>query len=190
MAMTRSAGRATAWVLGAAGLAALGGSSPAGGEAVQGVNVLNFPSPQRIEGGVEVRSPVTLASSFLRRKVTVLPARPTQPRDLTDGGELRAEGFTRAVVSLAGVATSRVVAPGAVGVLLVPNDPDILASWQETGIAQLSWRLEAAVAPSDHGLFEAAPVEFRPAFPSYRVFFYDTLQSSVEVRLHAYLTSS
>jgi hypothetical protein len=190
MAMTRTAGRATAWVLGATCLAVLTGSAPAGGEAVQDVNVLNFPSPQRIEGAVDLRHPVALASSFLRRTATVLPARLAQVRELTDGGELRAEGFTRAIVSLAGVATSRIVAPGAVGVLLVPNDPDILASWQESGVAQLSWRLEAPVAPSEQGLFEAAPVEFRPAFPSYRIFFYDTLQASVEVRLHAYMTSS
>jgi len=190
MAMTRTAGRAATWALGAVCLAMSTGSSPVGGEAVQEVKVLNFPSPQRIEGAVEVRHPVALASSFVRRKATVLPARPAQVRELTDGGELRTEGFTRAVVSLAGVATSRIVAPGVVGVILVPNDPDILSTWQETGVAQLSWRLEAAVAPSEQGLFEAAPLELRPAFPSYRVYFYDTLQASVELRFHAYLTST
>lgn len=190
MTMTRTAGRVTAWALGAVCLLVLTGSSSAGGEAVQDVNVLNFPSPQRIEGTVEVRKPVALASSFVRRKATVLPARPAQVRELTDGGELRTEGFARAVLSLAGVATSRIVAPGVVGVLLVPNDPDILSTWQETGVAQLSWHFEAAVAPSEQGLFEAAPVELRPAFPSYRVYFYDTLQASVELRFHAYLTSS
>jgi hypothetical protein len=184
------AGQAAAWALGAIGVALLSGAAPAGGEAVQQVTVLNFPDPQRIEGTVEVRQPVTLASRWVRRKVTVLPARPAQVRELTDGGEIEAAGFSRLMVSLAGETTSRIVGPGVVGVILVPNDADLLTTWQETGVAQLSLRVEVPVAPSEHGLFEAGPVELRPAFPSYRVFFYDTLSASVELRFHAYLTSS
>jgi hypothetical protein len=88
------------------------------------------------------------------------------------------------------VATSRFVSPGAVGVILVPNDADLINTWQETGVAQLALRVEAQVKPTEQGLFEAAPVELRPAFPSYRVYFYDTLTASVELRFHAYLTSS
>ncbi len=180
--------RAWFWIAAVGLLLASAGS--AGGEGVQQVMVTNFPALQRVEGDVRVRQPVALAAQFVRRKATVLPSRPTQARELTDGGEFDAQNFSRIVVSLAGAATSRIVAPGSVGALLVPDDPDILSTWQETGVAQLAVRIEAAVTPSEAGLFEAAPVEFRPAFPSYRVFFYDTLQGSVELRFHAYLTSS
>lgn len=165
-------------------------AAPVGGDDVESVSVLNFPPLQQVAGEVAIRGPVRLASSFARRKATVLPTRGTQLRDLTDGGELRTEHFSRAVLSLAGVATARVVGRGVVGALLVPDDPEILETWQETGVAQLAIRVEAAVEPSERGLFESAPFEFRPAFPSYRVYFYDTLTASVELRFHAYLTAS
>lgn len=180
------------WLLVAGGLAlaVMVAAAPVGGEDVQNVSVLNFPPLQQVAGEVDIRGPVRLASSFARRKVTVLPTRGMQLRDLTEGGELRTESFSRAVVTLAGVATARVVGRGVVGAILVPDDPEILETWHETGVAQLAIRVEAAVEPTERGLFESAPFEFRPAFPSYRVYFYDTLSASVEVRFHAYLTSA
>lgn len=191
MAKAKKAWRTVGWLIGVSALLAWSGAAaPAGGEGVGEVRVLNFPDPQRIEGIVGLKAPVRLASEFAYRKVTVVPAGPRQPREVTDGGVLDLEGHARVVLSLAGETTSRIVAPGVVGALLLPDDPDILSIWQETGHAQLGVRVEAAVAPTARGLFESTSVELRPAFPRYRVYFYDTLSSSVELRFYALATST
>jgi hypothetical protein len=155
-------------------------------EGLQDVSVVNFPPVQKVDGQVAVTNPLRLATDHWRAKYTVLPSRPDQVRDVTDGGRLATNGYGRVRISLAGVATSRVVAPGTVGVLLVPDDPDISELWQESGIAQLSQRVEAQVRPNERGIFEAAPIDVLPAFSSYRMYLYNTLGSSVELRIHAY----
>ena len=190
MARTKGVWRTVGWLIGGAALLGWSGAAPADGEGVQEVTVLNFPDLQRVDGAVAVKAPVQLDSQFVQRKLTVVPAGPTKAREVTDGGVLELGPFARVVVSLAGETTSRIVAPGAVGALLVPDDPDILSIWQETGRAQLAIRVEAQVAPTDRGLFESPSVELRPAFPRYRVYFYDTLSSSVELRFYALSTSS
>ncbi len=164
-------------------------AGPLTAQGQQDVTVVNFPAVQKVDGNVAVTNPLRLVTDYRRVKVTVLPSRPDQVREVTDGGRLATGDYGRVRISLAGVATSRVVAPGTVGVLLVPDDPDILELWQESGIAQLAQRVEAQIKPGERGEFEGATVEILPAFPSYRMYFYNTLGSSVELRLHAYFLS-
>ena len=159
--------------------------APLAGQGLQDVSVVNFPPVQKVEGPVQVTNRLRLETDYVRTKATVLPARPDQVREVTDGGRLRTEGFGRVRISLAGVATARVVSPGTVGVVLLPDDPDIVEQWQESGIAQLAQRIEARGVPNDRGLFEAAPVDILPAFNAYRMYFYNTLPSGVELRVHA-----
>jgi len=65
MARARAAWQAVTWLIGGTALLWWSGATPAGGEGVQEVRVLNFPDSQRIEGRVSLQEPVTLAAQFV-----------------------------------------------------------------------------------------------------------------------------
>jgi hypothetical protein len=79
---------------------------------------------------------------------------------------------------------------GAVGVLLVPDVPEVTTALRTYGILQFELGVEAPVSTSKAGLFSSQPTTFRLAFPRYRVLLYNAAQKSAEATVYAYLSTS
>lgn len=152
------------------------------------VEVTNFPAIQKVTGNVVVTEPVP-QTRLETRQALVSPAELADISNLTEVGRLSAEGFSHVTLGVAGTLQGN--APrGAVGVLLVPDVPDITTAMRTYGVIQFPLRVEAAVAPSRAGLFSSDSFTFRLAFPRYRVFFYNSTPRSAETTLYAYLGTS
>ncbi len=152
------------------------------------VVVTNFPTVQSIAGTVAVGEPVP-ASRLVTFTEVVSPAGRDDVANLTDAGVLDATGFGSVVVSLAGESKGRLTAPGAVGLLLLPDEPRIAWSFETYARAQFGLLSEAPVAPSPQGIFESVQTRFELGFPRYRVFFFNETDRAAEVSGYLYLRS-
>lgn len=160
----------------------------AGGESPAPVTVTNFPPVQSVTGGVAITSPVP-QTLFLARKALVAPAALQDTTHLTDGGFLDGDGFPFVTLSLGGGLQGR-GQPGAVGVVLVPDLPEVTEALRDFGVLQFPLRLEALVATSEAGLFSSESATFRLAFPRYRVLFYNTTPKSADATLYVLFSTS
>jgi hypothetical protein len=157
-------------------------------EGVESVRVTNFPEVQQISGRVVVAEPIP-ATRFLTLKALVSPSALADVNHLTDAGTLETSGFTHVTVSLAGSLQGS-GQPGAVGVVLVPELPEVLTALKNQGVLQFALRTEAPVSPAQGGLYSSEPTTHRVGFPRYRVFLYNTTPKSAEAVVYAYLSGS
>ena len=164
---------------------------PGGGEevALQQVVVTNFPETQKVVGTVRVGQPIP-ATVLLSSKALVTTALPTQLTSLTEGPALDVTGYTSGTLSLAVEMKGSIAAPGKVGVILVPDVEEVMTALRESSVVEFPLTVEAPVAPSVSGLHQSSPLVVRFAFPSYRVFFFNTTPRTAEVTLYSYLSSS
>jgi hypothetical protein len=164
-------------------------SSTVPGLAEQEVVVLNLPEVQRVKGEVSIAEPVSIATTklvSLPEEVvpTVLPAETTS---LVPGGLIEADGFRTAVVSLAGLVRGQSMAEGEVGAILLPDDEEILKLFDDE--ARILLELEVSVATEPASAYFSGSESVTLAFPRYRVFYYNTTDRAVSVRLYAYLAN-
>ena len=157
-------------------------------ETADSVRVTNFPEVQQISGRVVVTDPIP-ATRFLTLKALVSPAALTDVNQLTDAGTLDTAGFTHVTVSLAGSLQGSGQL-GSVGVVLVPEVPEVLTALRNQGMLQFALRTEAAVVPSQGGLYSSEPIAHRVGFPRYRVLLYNTTPKAAETVVYAYLSGS
>ncbi len=157
-------------------------------DAPQAVTVTNFPEVQRIDGRVAISEPLP-QTRFETRKALVSPAPLSDTSNLTDAGTLDTAGFTYVTLSLSGLLQGS-AQPGVVGVVLVPDVPEVTTALRTYGILQLELRAEAAVEPAERGLFNSKPETFRLAFPRYRVLLYNATQKAADATVYAYLGTS
>lgn len=155
-------------------------------EGPEQVFVTNFPEVQAVAGTVTVGAPVP-QTRFERLEALVSPATAAETGSYTEAGVLQAEGFGAVTLSLAGVVQGRFAAAAPVGVLLLPDVPEIVAAFRNHGVAQLALRVEAEAAPTPSGLFHGEPADLRLAFPRYRVLLYNATPRTSEVTVYAYL---
>lgn len=153
----------------------------------QVVTVTNFPEVQQVSGRVVVSEPIP-QTRFETRKAVVSPAERSDTNHLTDAGTIDTAGFTHVTLSLSGLLQGTPQG-GAVGVLLVPDVPEVTAALRTYDILQLELGVEAPVSASKAGLF-SSQATFRLGFPRYRVLLYNAAQKAAEATVYAYLSTS
>jgi hypothetical protein len=175
--------------VGVAVLAALASwNRPVVADAPQAVTVTNFPEVQQITGRVTVSEPIP-QTRYETRKVVVTPAPLTDTNHLTDAGTIDTAGFTHVTLGLSGFLQGSAQA-GAVGVVLVPDVPEVTNAFRTYGVIQLGLRAEAVLSPSQSGLFSTEPATFRLGFPRYRILLYNATQKSADAAVYVYLSTS
>jgi hypothetical protein len=152
------------------------------------VVVTNFPEVQAVKGRVAISDPIP-QTRFETRKAQVLTAPPADTNHWTDAGSIDCAGFTFVTLSLGGSLKGTGQA-GTVGVVLLPDVPDVLESLRTYGVPQFPLSVEAAVPALPSGLFSSEPKTFRLAFPRYRVFLYNSSPKSAEATVYALLSTS
>ena len=181
-----------AFILFTAALAALvalaSWNRPVVADGPEAVAVTNFPEIQQVSGQVVVSQPIP-QTRLETRKALVTPAERSNTSDLTDAGIIDTAGFTHVTLSLTGLLQGNPQG-GAVGVLLVPDVPEVTTALRTYGVLQLELGVEAPVSTAKTSLFSSQPATFRLAFPRYRVLLYNTAQKSAEATVYAYLSTS
>ena len=162
---------------------------------LQSVLVTNFPQLQEVkgtvsvEGTVSIEGPVRHAALRRLKEVLVSPADPGETSRLTDGGILEADGFTGVVLSLNGRTRGKILEPGTVGAILLPEEESVTRAFEQEGRYQFPLELTAGLTPGASGSFASEPKRATLAFPRYRVRLYNTSDRSVTVNLYAYVTN-
>ena len=164
-------------------------STPGSGEEPDDVRVINFPELQTVQGTVEINKPATNTNLVWVTEKVVAPANPEETANLVLSGTLDASGFRSAVLSIAGQVKSNYPGEGAIGALLVPAGPLFKRAFEEDGEALLSMRVDAAVQPGPGAYFAATHPRLDLAFPSYKVYFFNTTGQPASVTLFAYLAN-
>lgn len=163
-------------------------AAPGSGE-TESVLVTNFPKVQSISGTVEMDKPAPTTRLARISEAVVAPADPEDAINLVSAGTLEAAGFRTAVLSLAGQIKSNYPGSGSIGALLVPNTAFFKRVFEEDGEALLAIRIEASV-DSEIGSYFAITVPLQHlAFPSYKVYFFNTTERPANVNLYAYLAN-
>jgi len=153
------------------------------------VFVTNFPDLQRIRGSVVVEGPIQNAELVTLADITVSPVKPTDTTRLISAGSLSTDGYPYLVLSLSGQVKGTVYRAGTVGAILIPEQDPILRAFDEKGRIQFPLEVTASGVSGVSAYFASDPSRFALAFPSYRIFLYNTSDKTVTVNLYAYLTS-
>ena len=161
---------------------------PVTADAPEQVVVTNFPEVQKVSGSVVVSEPIP-QTRFETKKAVVSPSELSDTNHLTEAGTLDTAGFTHVTLSVAGSLQGSGQA-GTVGVVLIPDVPEVLTALRTYGLLQLALRAEATVAASQSGLFSSASATFRLAFPRYRVLLYNSTAKAADAAVYAYLSTS
>lgn len=166
-------------------LLALAAGLPAAAQ--EDVYVVNFPQVQTVEGSVSITEPVPGTRMLRFDDRIVAPVERAETTALVAGGVIEVDGFGDAVLSLAGFVQGQQRVEGSIGAILIPDEDAILQVFNESGIIQLPLEVSAGVAASDS--YFAASEEVRLAFPRYQIYFYNSTDRAVSVRLFAYLSN-
>jgi hypothetical protein len=174
-------------VLSLAALAGLGSAGYVGYQDLNRVFVVNLKEPHPIEGTVKVDTPIPHAVTQSLLDVIVAPAPRDEPSLWTEAGMLETDGFTSVVLSLHGQFRGSPSGIGDVGVVLIPEEENILRALGE-GEVHLPLDAVAAGVPSGLQYFSSSRAGLAVAFPRYRVFLYNTTDRSASVNIFAYVT--
>jgi hypothetical protein len=162
-------------------------SSPAT-QSVDGINrvyVTNFPDPMHVDGEV------SLKQAFIRTDETlVAPARLDEPTQMVRAGTLETQGFRTVVVGLSGEVKGQLASPGRVGAILIPNQETAIQAFEQRG--QLIFPLQTTTPDLAAGTqyFGSEITEFTVAFPSYRIYLFNSTEEIVSAEFFAYLSTS
>jgi len=152
------------------------------------VTVTNFPAVQPVSGRVAVTDPIP-QTRFESRKAVVTTAAPADAAHFTEAGAIDCAGFTFVTLSLGG-ALRGAGQSAVVGVVLVPDVPEVLEALRTYGVLQFPLKVEAAVSTAPSGLFSSEPKTLRLAFPRYRVYFYNSAPRTADAAVYALLSTS
>jgi hypothetical protein len=144
------------------------------------VSIDNFPKKQIMQ---DVNSiPKTHMGRVERVKV---PTTAIENIDLSAKYVVKTEGYRQATVSLIGQAKSVDVSRCRVGVVLLPNEAQVLAAWQNDKLLALSEEVTTGVNPGEKYFQGQIGIDIK--FPSYLLGFYNTCNTAVEMNLYLYL---
>ncbi len=156
---------------------------------IERVEVVNLPSVQAVEGGVEITAPAPHSALVKRERTVVSPGREASPGDHVYLGNLDSGGFTRVVLSVHGRLGDQTVNPGTVGLLLIPDEDDLVRAFLEEGLRFFVIEARAQIAESASVHFIAPQVEAALGFPRYRVYAWNSTDHSAEIDMYAYLVN-
>lgn len=156
---------------------------------IRQVIVTNFPPVQLVTGEVEIRNPVRLAKLVKFEDLIVAPVPPTETTRLVEAGVLMTEGFPRAVLSLHGIVKGKVLKPGEVGAILIPEQPSIQEAFDEQGLVHFEMRTAARGVSSATPYFASEQADYTVGFQAYKIYLYNTTDKTVTANLFAYLTN-
>jgi hypothetical protein len=174
-------------VLSVAALAGLGLAGVIGYQELTRTFVVNLKDPHPIEGTVSVPAPIPHSMTRTLLDVVVAPASREEPSLWTEAGILETDGFTSVVLSLHGQFRGNPSGPGAVGLVLIPEEENVLRALGE-GEVHLALDAVAEPVPDGRLYFSGSRAGLAIAFPRYRVFLYNTTDRSAAVNIFAYLT--
>lgn len=155
---------------------------------IQQVFVANFPDVQTVRGEVTIDGPLHVSELRSFKDVVVQPVRPTETTRLVEAGTLKTDGFASVVLSIHGVTRGDVKKSGTVGVILIPDEQRVQEAFNELGLMHFSLETSASGVSVETPYFASAQPRYTVAFPSYRVFLYNTTDKTVTVNVFAYLT--
>lgn len=155
--------------------------------AQEDVYVVNFPPVQSVEGEVSIAEPVPGTRMLRYDDRIVAPVERAETTALVPGGVIDVDGFSEAVLSLAGFVQGQQRLEGSVGAILIPEEDSILQVFNEAGLIQLPLEVTASVTASDS--YFAGSESVRLAFPRYQIYFYNSSDRAVSVQLFAYLSN-
>ena len=155
---------------------------------VRQVFVTNFPAVQPIDGTVTVEQPVPLAAQRSARQVVVPPVDRSQTTRLVSAGVLRAGGFPSVVLSLYGETKGQVGRAGAVGAILIPDEPGAVTALDEQGLTHFALETVAPEVTASTPMFASNQTRYTVGFGSYRILLFNETDRTVTVDLVAYLT--
>jgi len=158
-------------------------------QSIRHVFVTNFPEVQKVEGEVQLASPVRLASSVKFEDITVPPIPRHDTTRLVEAGTLETEGFPEVILSLHGVVKGHVAKPGKVGVILIPEEQTIAEAFREQGMMHFFMETVAGDVSSKTPYFASSQPRYSVAFSRYRILLYNTTDKTVSANLYAYLTN-
>jgi hypothetical protein len=187
--MLRSRRLAAAVVLGVGLLLAHAPAPSSSAAEPEQVIVTNFPETQAVTGSVSVPEPIPQSELVRRIDVIVPSVARSDTTQLTEAGILEAEGFTHVVVGLRGEVQGNLGQDGAVGVLLVPEEPPVIRALREEGRFDFAREVRAEVTRAERGYFASQQTRFLLGFPRYRVLLYNTSDRSVSADVYLYLTN-
>ncbi len=153
------------------------------------VFVTNFPAEQKITGTVTVVAPIPMTRLETLR-AQVAPAGANDSIDWTDAGTLDATGYASVTLSLGGYVQGRIGTSGAVGAVLIPDQPDAAAALHDYNVQQFPLSVVAPVLPTEAAIFQSPQTTVRLGFPRYRVYLYNSTPRTSQVALYAYLNNS
>ena len=144
-------------VLSLAALAGLGSAGYVGYQELSRSFVVNLKDPHPIEGTVNVEAPIPHSATQSLFDVVVAPASRDEPSLWTEAGILETDGFSSVVLSLHGQFRGNPSGPGAVGLVLVPEEENILRALGEGGSAP-GPRRGRGDGPGSTPLFQRLPL--------------------------------
>jgi hypothetical protein len=175
-------------VLSLAALAGLGSAGLVGHQELNRTFVVNLKDPHPVEGTVNVGAPIPHSATQSLFDIVVAPAPPDEPSLWTEAGLLEADGFTSVVLSLHGQFRGNPSGPGTIGLVLVPEEENILRALGE-GEVHLALEAVAETVPDRRLYFSGSRSGLAIGFARYRVFLYNTTDRSAAVNIFAYLTN-
>ena len=133
-------------------------------------------------------APIPHSAIYRQLEVVVPPVGRDETTALVEAElPLTTAGFTDVTLSLQGTVKGTLGKAGQVGVFLLPAEEAIERAFNDEGLAQLPLEVFALLARQEIDTFSAQ--ERLPiGFPSYKAYFYNSTDKSVEVNLYAYLT--
>lgn len=174
-------------VLTLAAVAGLGSAGFVGYQELTRTFVVNLKDPHPIEGKVNVETPIPHSATQSLFDVVVAPAPRDEPSLWTEAGTLETDGFTSVVLSLLGQFRGNPSGPGSIGIVLVPEDENVLRALGE-GEVHLALEAVAETVPDRRLYFSGSRANLSIGFPRYRVFLFNTTDRSAAVNIFAYLT--
>ena len=170
-------------------LLALGRQQPLTADGPTAVAVTNFPPVQKVNGTVLVPAPIP-TTRLEQLAALVSPGQRADPLSYVEAGTLDATGFGAVTLGIAGEVQGRLLASAPVGVILLPDEPEIVGVFRTHGILQFALEVETQVAPGVPGIFSSEQAHLRLGFPRYRVLLYNGSPKTTEVTVYAYLNNA
>ena len=148
--------------------------------------VVNLESPHPVVGEVTISDPIPHSRLLRMTDIVAAPATREEPGLWSEVGVVDTAGFSTAVLSLHGQLRGSTSGGGAVVLVLVPEEENVLRALAE-GEPHLTLDASAEPLPGDTLYFSGASERLALGFPAYRVFVYNTTERSASVDVYVYL---
>ena len=97
--------------------------------------------------------------------------------------------LTSVVLELNGYSKGKALKPGVVGAILLPDEDLVLRAFEEEGKSQFPIEIRTAAFVTSSPYSASDQQRFLVGFPRYRIWLYNTIDTSVSTNLFVYLTN-